>query len=95
VDKVEWDKSFGAFRDKGGVAAVRLGGRGEVTGSRVRWRYSKSLPYLPSPLLYQGVLYIVRDGGILTALHPQNGAVLRQDRLQDALDKYYAASSAW
>jgi outer membrane protein assembly factor BamB len=94
VDKEEWDKSFGSFRDKGGVAAVRLGGRGDVTGTHVRWRYSKSLPYLPSPLFYQGVLYIVRDGGILTALNPENGAVLRQDRLKDALDKYYASPVA-
>jgi outer membrane protein assembly factor BamB len=52
------------------------------------------VPQLPSPLLYRGVLYMVNDGGIVTALDPATGTVLRQRRLQEAVDSYYASPVA-
>jgi len=94
IDAAEWEKAIGSFAGKGGVAAVRLGGRGDVGRTHVRWTYQKSLPYVPSVLLYQGVVYVVRDGGILTALNPETGEVFRQDRVKDAIDKYYASPVA-
>lgn len=74
--------------------AIRLGGRGNVTGSHRLWRYQKSLPDVASPLLYENVLYLVRNGGIVTALAPASGAVLKQGRLSDAIDSYYASPVA-
>jgi outer membrane protein assembly factor BamB len=94
LDAAEWDKAFGSFQGNGGLAAIRLDGRGDVSRTHVRWNYKKSLPYVPSILLYQGVIYVVRGGGILTALNPENGEVLRQDRLKDAIDEYYASPVA-
>ena len=74
--------------------AIRLGGRGDVTRSHVLWRYQKSLPEVASPILYRGVLYLVRNGGIVTALDPASGQVLKQGRLREALDGYYASPVA-
>jgi hypothetical protein len=37
----------------------------------------KFLPNVPSPVLYEGVLYIVKDGGILTSLDPATGKILK------------------
>ena len=74
--------------------AIRLGGRGDVTTTHVLWRYQKSLPDVASPLLYRDVLYLVRNGGIVTALAPDSGAVLKQGRLREALDGYYASPVA-
>ena len=54
------------------LVAVGLDGRGDVTETRVRWRFSKSLPDLASPLIYEDVLYLVKGGGVMTALDPQN-----------------------
>jgi len=51
----------------------------------------KFLPNCPSPLIYQGVMYLVKDGGILTALDPKTGRILKQGRLAGALDTYYAS----
>ena len=76
------------------MMAVRLGGRGDLTDTNVLWRYHKSLPDVPSPLVYGAVLYIVRTGGILTSLNPENGAVFKQGRLSGALDGYYASPVA-
>ncbi|PYU85873.1 MAG: pyrrolo-quinoline quinone, partial [Acidobacteria bacterium] len=54
----------------------------------------RSLPDVPSPLLYQDVLYIVRDGGILTSLDPATGEVLHQGRLPLGTHAYYASPIA-
>jgi len=39
----------------------------------VVWSLQKFLPNVPSPLYYEDVLYIVKDGGILTSLDPKTG----------------------
>ena len=58
------------------------------------WRYRKSLPNVPSPLLYKGVMYLVRDGGIMTSLDPQSGEPFKVDRLRGALDRYWSSPVA-
>ena len=76
------------------LLAIRLGGRGDLTESGIVWAYRKALPNVPSPLLYRNVLYLVKDGGILTSLHPQTGAVLKQGRLPRALGRYWSSPVA-
>jgi outer membrane protein assembly factor BamB len=73
------------------VMAIRLGGKGDLTDTNVLWRYSKVLPDVPCPLIYKGVLYLVKTGGIATSLNPATGAVLKQARLMNALDGYYSS----
>lgn len=70
---------------------IRLGGKGDVTDSHVLWKYEKSLPDVPGVLLYRGVLYLVRNGGIVQTLDPAKGTLLKQGRLSHALDEYYAS----
>ena len=65
-----------------GMLAIRLGGRGDMTAANVRWKYHKSVPQLPSPLVYGNVLYMVNDGGIVTTLNPETGAEMGQGRLE-------------
>jgi outer membrane protein assembly factor BamB len=76
------------------VMAVRLGGKGDVTEKNVLWRYYKSLPNAPSPIHYQGIVYLSKEGGILTALDAETGQMLKQGRLPGALDFYYASPVA-
>src|SRR5262249_17038154 len=38
------------------VSAIRVTGKGDLT-SKVIWRYRKSLPNIPSPLLYKSTLF--------------------------------------
>ena len=65
-----------------------------MTARSVLWHYNRSVPQLPSSLLYRNVLYIVNDGGIMTALDPKTGAALAQARLRGAVDAYYASPVA-
>lgn len=87
----EWEMFQGKRSSVNSVMAVRLGGSGDMTDQNILWRYYKSLPNVPSPLLYQNVLYLMKEGGILTALDPETGAVLKQGRLSGALDFYYSS----
>ena len=73
------------------VNAFRLGGEGDMTEKNFLWRYTKSLPNVPSPLLYKDVLWMVKEGGIVTTLNPATGAVLKQGRLTGALDQYFSS----
>ena len=73
------------------VQAFRLGGQGDTTERSLIWRYSKALPNVPSPLLYNNVLYLMKEGGVLTALDAPTGTVLKQGRLQEALGDYFAS----
>jgi outer membrane protein assembly factor BamB len=90
----EWDYYRAAMASENGMLAIRLGGRGDVTDTNVRWKYHKAVPQLPSPIVYQNVLYMVNDGGIVTALHPESGAEIAQGRLKGAIDHYYASPVA-
>jgi outer membrane protein assembly factor BamB len=94
LEEREWEK----YRERrtlvNSVMAIRLGGAGDVTETNILWRFYKSLPNVPSPLLYQNVLYLVKEGGILTALDPATGKVLKQGRLKGALDFYYSSPVA-
>lgn len=73
------------------IQRIRLGGTGDVTETARGWQYHKSLPNVPSPLLYDGVIYMVKDGGIVTTLDPDTGAVLKQARLTEAMSRYFAS----
>lgn len=75
------------------ILAVRVAGRGDLT-DRVLWRYHKSLPNVPSPLLYRGALFLIKDGGIATTLNPRTGEVFKQARLDGALERYWSSPVA-
>ena len=94
VSAAEWDYYRAAMASENGMLAIRLGGRGDMTASNVRWTYHKSVPQLPSPIVYSNVLYMVNDGGIVTTLNPETGAEMGQGRLKGAIDRYYASPVA-
>jgi outer membrane protein assembly factor BamB len=94
VSAGEWEYYRAAMASENGMLAIRLGGRGDMTATNLRWKYHKSVPQLPSPIVYGGVLYMVNDGGIVTALNPNTGAEMGQGRLKGAIDHYYSSPVA-
>lgn len=94
IDQKEWNRYREARRSAGGLWAFKAGGQGDMSGRNVLWHYEKAVPQLPSPLLYRGLLYMVNDGGIVTALDPASGRVAGQRRLGEAVDSYYASPVA-
>ena len=75
----------------GGGAAVVASGCWQ-TGTK---RDQKSfVGVVPSPLVYDGVLYYLKNGGILAALDASAGRMLKQSRVQGALDPFSASPVA-
>ncbi len=50
--------------------------KGDITGTpAVAWTFDRDTPYVPSPLLYDGVLYMLKsNNGILTVFDAKTGA---------------------
>jgi outer membrane protein assembly factor BamB len=54
--------------------AVRLGRSGDLTGTdAVVWESTRGLSYTPSPVLHEGILYLLTDNGQLSALDAATG----------------------
>jgi outer membrane protein assembly factor BamB len=94
VTETEWNFYRARRSARNALVAVRHGGIGDLTSTNVVWSMRKFLPNVTSPLYYEGVLYLVKEGGILTSIDPGNGAILKQGRLTGALGQYWASPVA-
>lgn len=93
LDEVEWKKYARVFElARNSLMALKLDGA-QPTAPEIAWQYDKALPYVASPLAYRDVLYLVKDGGIITSLDPASGKVLKQGRARSA-SNYYASPVA-
>jgi outer membrane protein assembly factor BamB len=70
------------------LKAIKLAGaKGDITGTaNVVWTLDRDTPYVPSPLLYDGVLYILKtNNGLLSAFEAKTGKPYYQvQRLEKA-----------
>jgi outer membrane protein assembly factor BamB len=77
----------------GPTFAVRPGGSGDVTGTRVVWSTPKGSPFVPSPLLFGEYLYTVNDmASIASVFNAKTGEILGQMRLGEAKRESFSAS---
>jgi outer membrane protein assembly factor BamB len=90
----DWEVFRAMMASENGLLAIKMGGEGDQTANAIRWRYTKPVPQVPSTLLYQGVLYMINDSGILLSFDPATGNVLKQGRLHGAIDKYFSSPVA-
>jgi outer membrane protein assembly factor BamB len=94
LEERDWDQFRERRLGENALRAYRLGGNGDITESGLLWKHSRSLPNVPSPLFYRGVLYTLKEGGILTSYDARTGEVLKQSRIQGAIADYYASPVA-
>lgn len=55
--------------------ALKLGGSGNVSETGLAWKYEKGTAYVASNILYDGLLYLIADKGILSCLDARTGDV--------------------
>ncbi len=72
------------FQNRGYTVGLRTGGQGDVTGTHRLWTSSKFSPDCPTPVIYQGRLYSIRDDGMASCLDLKTGEPHWQDRLFSA-----------
>jgi outer membrane protein assembly factor BamB len=84
---------------RGVRAAVRVGGKGDMTKKNVIWATNGGA-YVPSPVLHAGHLYWVADSGIVQCVDAKTGKQVQRKRIRDRFyasvvliqDKLYAVS---
>jgi outer membrane protein assembly factor BamB len=80
ITRDEWDAQIKFMTSgKNSAVAVRPGGKGDVTGTHVAWRATKGLPYVPSPLVYRGLMYTANMRGQVSATDVATGKDLYLD----------------
>jgi outer membrane protein assembly factor BamB len=76
------------------LKAIRLAdAKGDVAGTRaVVWEHAQDTPYVPSPLLYDGILYFLKsNNGILSAFDARTGKAHYGPQRVEALTNVYAS----
>ena len=66
---------------------------GDITDSKaIAWEYNRDTPYVPSPLLYKGVIYFLKsNSGILTAFNVKTGAAYYGPQRLQGVSGVYAS----
>jgi outer membrane protein assembly factor BamB len=95
LTREEYEFIADAFnRSSNALLAIRPAGHGRLSPEQVLWRQTRGLPYVPTPLLYRGRVYLVKNGGMVTCLDAPTGEVhFREERL-DVLGDNYASPVA-
>ena len=75
------------------VAAIKLGGSGDLTGSKsVLWSADRGTPYVPSPLLSNGrIWYLAGNNGILSVRETKTGKSLVEGERLEGISGVYAS----
>jgi len=76
------------------LRAVRLAeARGNIDGSNaVAWSMTRDTPYVPSPLLYDNVLYFLKTNtGVLSAFDPKTGTPHYQTQRLDGVPEIFSS----
>lgn len=95
ITRAEWDSLAEIFsKSENALLAIRPGGTGDVTTTRVAWKQTRGLPYVPSPLFYRDRIYLVKNGGLASCFNATNGAALYQEERLGALGDYYSSPVA-
>ena len=95
LDEGEWNKGsdITANSMKGaehGLTAIRLDGSRDRVRTETLWINNKSVSEVPSPLVIEDHVYMIKNGGILTCMNRQTGEVLYRRRLKTP-GPYYAS----
>jgi outer membrane protein assembly factor BamB len=94
LNQQEWERHAAVFkRAQNAVLAIKPTGRGELPDSTVLWKHGRGVPYVATPVLDHGSLWMVKDGGIVTKLEADTGKLLQEERVP-AVGNYFASPVA-
>ncbi len=76
-DVVYFSTGFG----KPQLWAARVDGEGDVTETHVLWKVTKGIPAKSSPLIHDGLVYVMEDNGIASCFDAQTGEEVWKKRI--------------
>jgi len=68
-------------RAQNSLMAIKPSGSGELPESAVVWKHMRGAPYVTTPVLDRGILYMVKEGGIVSKLEIATGRLLQEERV--------------
>ena len=87
------DLLFSTSGRAGPTLAIRPGGNGDVTDSRIVWTAAKGSPFVVAPMLVGDYLYMVNDmASVITVYEAKTGEVLWQERLGERMREGFSAA---
>ena len=91
LNQQEWERHAVFFRRaQNAVLALKPSGRGELAENAVVWKHGRGVPYVATPLLDHGILWMVKEGGIVTKLDAATGRLLQEERVP-GFGNYFAS----
>jgi len=93
IDETEWNETeafISALSKEHGLAAIKPGGKGDVTTTHILWQEKTNVPEVPSPLYYNGRVYMIRNGGVVSCMEGETGKLLYRERF-GAAGPYYSS----
>ena len=95
IDKSEWEMiQTVSAKGENVLVAVNPGGHGDITQSHVAWKFTRGLPYVPSPLFYDGRIYLIKTGGMISSIDAKTGEPYYTQERLDAAGDYYSSPVA-
>jgi outer membrane protein assembly factor BamB len=95
VTRTEWEAYAPVVaKAENSLLAVRAGGTGDIASSHVAWKKSRGLPYVPSPLHYDGRIYTIRNGGMSSCFDAATGGERWLEQRIGVLGDFYASPVA-
>ena len=91
LNQQEWNRHAEFFkRAQNAILAIKPSGTAALSEGDLVWKYQRGIPYVATPLVHQGSVWMVKDGGIVTRLDARTGRVLHEERLP-GIGNYYAS----
>jgi outer membrane protein assembly factor BamB len=92
LDQKEWERHASVFQKaQNAILAIKpTSTDGDLTDSAVLWTFRKGVPYVSSPLVHNGIVWMVKEGGIVTKLDAASGKVLQEERIP-GMGGYFAS----
>jgi outer membrane protein assembly factor BamB len=92
IDRSDWDLILADLaKSENVMVAVKPGGRGNISQTHVAWKATRGLPYISSPLYYDGRVYLFKNGGMMSSFDAKTGQpYYLQERL--GAEGYYYSS---
>lgn len=88
-DSAMSQEEFQGFMDltlmnvRSSIQAVKPGVKAGSEQNHIAWKFERSIPYMPSCLFYDGMIYMAKDGGIVTCLNAKTGEEVYRKRVSE------------
>ena len=94
LDQLEIERYLNFFKAEDfGVLAIRPDEDEVISSDHVKWRAKENVAEVPSPLYFEGRIYVVKNGGVLSCVEASTGNLLYKDRIKGT-GPYFASPVA-